>query len=228
MFFITKKFGGGCPGHNPELCVGTYFHVCLILKLFVKYPTIWIIWCFFIRIRLCGFDRNDTKEKPPVRHITGHLLNSPSVIINVKSDHLVICWKISNFPFVINRYFVGGDTKTRLISSYFWAFGVGPLFLPAPSHSPFLVASLFSLLLHLLSPVRILWKECFLMPLNKACVLFSLGQKFPVTTLKKKISERIYIFLALDSLSIKWRGWNRFYLRPFWILKPYMAHEFEF
>lgn len=133
MFFITKKFGGGCPGHNPELCVGTYFHVCLILKLFVKYPTIWIIWCFFIRIRLCGFDRNDTKEKPPVRHITGHLLNSPSVIINVKSDHLVICWKISNFPFVINRYFVGGDTKTRLISSYFWAFGVGPLSLSSGS-----------------------------------------------------------------------------------------------
>lgn len=60
---------------------------------------------------------------------------------HVKSDNVVNTGQLVIVPFVINIYLVGRDTKTRLIASYFPAFGVGYLSLPlTPLCSPFLIS----------------------------------------------------------------------------------------
>lgn len=72
MPFVTKgkkKISFLSPGSTPGLRVALIFHVFLVLKLFVKCPTIWVVCFLTVRIKLCSFGRNSTKEKTPVHHV---------------------------------------------------------------------------------------------------------------------------------------------------------------
>lgn len=88
-----------CSGIQSKNACCTYFWCLLVLKLFVKYPTIWLVWYFLIiKIKLYSFGRNITKEKVFLQYIIlkMYILSLFPITDNVKSDNLVNYWKISN------------------------------------------------------------------------------------------------------------------------------------
>lgn len=120
---------------------------------------------------------------------------------------------------------MGRDPEARLITSYFWAFGVVFLTLYwMPLLSPFLV-SFFISYLNLLSPICVLWQEFFFNAL-KECLCHT------HIFFRGKSPQLLHFLYSLERSILSW-PWFFFIYKMKWlkqliskILSDSKAHEF--